>query len=162
VAETEDAVATAKAEYEVKVAELQSQIDTIVLEKEAAVSGLADFKAEAEAAVTAAAEATERAAKKTERIEKAKELSFPEDYITANADRWAALTDEVWDEHLAEWAVLAPASVNTAIPTKTALGALTAARETSATRPSNKTTQHRGLMHEVLSGMQLGFDPRSI
>jgi hypothetical protein len=163
----DDAVGAVRAELEVRIDELQAELDLTVLGKQAAIDEFANFKADKEAKEKEDEDAKGWDAKKAARTKDAIEIaSFPEDYVAANADRWTALTDEVWEERKAEWAAIAPISgsadrLGASIPKTTALGSLTAARETGQTR-TNTTTKHRALMHDVMSGMQQGFDPRSI
>src|ERR1019366_6937792 len=143
----EAAVAAAKAELEGRIDELQADLDLAVLGKQAATDEFATYKADAAAKEKEDEDAKGWDAKKAARTKDAIEIaSFPEDYVAANADRWTALTDEVWEERKAEWAAIAPVSgsadrLGTTIPATTALSA---ARETGHTR-SNTTTKHRTL-----------------
>jgi hypothetical protein len=164
-AEAAGAVEAIKAEYEAQIEALQNQLDDAVLAQQVAVDELTATKAEQEAIVQAAEEKTAMEAVLDERVAKVREVaSFTDEYIVANAERWAKLSDEAFTARLEEWAALVKESPN-AIPKKTALSA---ARETGATRPSSSTTKARALFQEVVAGESRmltggkGFDPRSI
>lgn len=164
-AEAAGAVEAIKAEYEAQIEALQNQLDDAVLAQQVAVDELTATKAEQEAIVQAAEEKTAMEAVLDERVAKVREVaSFTDEYIVANAERWAKLSDEAFTARLEEWAALVKESPN-AIPKKTALSA---ARETGATRPASSTTKARALFQEVVAGESRmltggkGFDPRSI
>lgn len=160
-AASEEALAAVKAEYETKLAELQDSLDDLELAKQAAIEELEAFKAAKEAEEKEAEEKKERDERKGKRAEEARAFGFSQDHIDKNIDRWAAMTDELWEDRKADWASLAPATAAAAetIPNQTAL---TAARETGATRP-RRTASTKGLLQDVvLGGIKSGFDPRSI
>ena len=144
-------IAEAVAGSEAKAAELQSQLDAAVLEAEAAKAehiALVTQIAETEAAATAAAEL---AARKDERLVQVKEhASFPDEYVEANADRFAAMSDEAFEAALADWkAIGVKAPIVDGIP---AVTAMTAARSTDGSNP----------LAEVLGLRAQGVDTRTI
>lgn len=111
---------------------LQAQIATIQAELEAAVQAqkvAEDAKAEtdkfwAEAIEKAEAEKV-AAARKDERLAKVREVAnFPEEFITKNADRYAAMSDDEFNARVEEWAEQARSLAEkggTPVPTATAL-----------------------------------------
>lgn len=152
--QTDAAVAAAKAELEAQISDLQAKLDTAVLEAQAAkedrdatVSYL-----EGEAAAVEAAAAI--AARKDERMAKVKEVaSFPDEYLTENADRFAAMSDEEFEKALEDWKVIAPkkaGSTDDKIPAKTAM----TAASTSTNTPSP--------LSEVMDLRFSGVDVRSV
>lgn len=147
------AVNAIKAEAEVQIEELRSALDNAVLAAQAAKDELETFKAELEAITAAETAAAEVAARREERLAQVKEVvSFPDEYLEANADRYAAMSDADFAERLAEWAAVAPKSGDDKIPATTAL---TAARE---------STNHSGMseIREVLRGSLTGSDLRNL
>lgn len=120
------AVAEATAPLTAQVTELQNSLDTAVLEAAAATT-----RAEtAETAITAAATAAEVAARSEARLElvKAAAPGFSEEFLAANAERWAAMGDEEFAARIEEYKALSPAAGAPAgggIPTTSALQATT-------------------------------------
>lgn len=108
--ETDAAVKEAVASKDAELADLRKELDETVLK-------LANAESEHSALVTylenekAAAEQREQAAaRKDSRLEKLRSVAkFPDDYLTANADRFAAMDDEEFEARCAEYAALAPA-----------------------------------------------------
>ena len=145
-------IAEAVAEVEAKASDLQSQLDAAVLEAQAAKEELAAKEAAEEAAKVAAQEAEELAARKDSRLAQVKEhASFPEEYLEANADRFAAMSDEAFEAALADWKAVAqkPASSTEEIP---AVTAMTAARSNDS----------EDVLSEVLGLRGQGVDIRTI
>lgn len=149
-------IAAVQAEADAQIADVRSQLDTAVLEAgqargefDAFRAGLAEI-AEAEAAKAVIEARTE------DRLAKVKEVaSFPDEYLSSNALRFAAMSDEDFAERLAEWASLSAKSVAPAggIPKQTAL---VAAREIT-------DNSGRGAMREVMRDFRLQhIDPRSL
>lgn len=125
--EIEAKIEAAKADSAAEVAEVRAQLDTAVLAAEKAereLEATIAYLNETAAAETAAAEA---AARKDERIAKVREAAnFPEEYLVANADRYAAMSDEDFEDRVAEWASLSPKKEGTpegGIPKTTVLTA---------------------------------------
>lgn len=153
--EAEAKIAEAKAQFEAQVSDLQAQLDTAVLEaqaakdeKDAVLTYFDQLKAEEE-------EASRIAALREERIEKVKEVaSFPDDYIAARADAWAALDEEAFEAALADWKAIASKAGVTpeVVPTTTAM---TASRDTT-NQPQG------GSLREVLNLRFQGVDTRAV
>lgn len=139
-AEVEAKVAAAKAELETQIADLQGQLDTKVLEVEEARRQFTDLEAYlTEAAAEAAAQA-EIASRREVRLSLVRDTaSFPDEYIEANADRWAAMPDEAFELLVNDWRAIgkpaAAAAVDeTTLPQKTVMVA--AREEAPKTRPA--------------------------
>lgn len=125
-------VETMKSELEARVSELEGKLDAAVLEattakeeKAAVEQAWADEKAAAEEAVAVTA-------RRDERLQKVKEVaSFPDAYLTENADRFAAMSDDDFNARLEEWTAISKPSTDpkTVIPKTTAL---TASRQEDA------------------------------
>jgi hypothetical protein len=153
--ETDARIAAVKAEAETVIAEIRSQLDTAVLEAGQAKTEFEAFKADLTAMADAESARVAMEARRDDRLARVKEVaSFPEDYLAQNADRFAAMSDEDFDERLAEYASLsskAPAPAG-GIPKQTAL---VAARET--------TDSNRSVIKDVFAGIaNHSFDPRSL
>lgn len=87
-------IAEAVAEVETKLAEVQRELDVKTAEAESAKVELENARAYLEAEVAKAAEAEAVEARKAERTEAIKEnANYSDEYIAANADRWAAMPD---------------------------------------------------------------------
>lgn len=121
----------AKAPLVAEIDSLKAELDSVVLranKAEADYTALVTLLEEAQAAADRAAEI---AARREARREAVKELSFSEDYVEANLDRWAAKSDEDFAELLDGWEAVtsakkeeAPAPAATeSIPTTTAMKA---------------------------------------
>lgn len=153
--EVESKVEAAKAEVEAEIAELRTKLDTAVLEAQAAKAELESVKTYlAEAADLAVLDA-EIAARRDERLAKVKEVaSFPEDYLEANADRFAAMSDEDFEGKIAEWAMLSPKVPTGEIPAKTAL---TGSREVASSNDKGNS-----LVKSVFRDILGGLDPRTL
>lgn len=106
----ETKVADVKAEMEAVVADLQAKLDTAVLEAETAKTAHEELVATIAATEAAEVAKVEMEARKEERLAKVREVaSFPEEYLTENADRFAAMSDETFTAAVEDWAAIAPA-----------------------------------------------------
>jgi hypothetical protein len=122
--EVDAAVSQVKAEAAEQIADLQRQLDDKVLEA-------ANVTAEKDAIITwldseaSAAEQTKVVeARREERLTKVKEVaSFPEEYLTANADRFAAMSDEDFQVALDGWAAISGKNTGGTLPPTTGLHA---------------------------------------
>lgn len=104
--EVDTRVAEAKAEADARVAELQGQLESAVLEAEAAKNELANLTAYLESEKEAAELAELYEAIKADRKAKIAEVaSFPEDFLEANLDRWCAEDEEAFAARLEEWKI---------------------------------------------------------
>jgi hypothetical protein len=125
--EVEQVKAQLKAEHDTAIADLQGQLDNKVLEATAASTELTAIKAWLETEAAAIETAKVVGARKAERLDKVKAVAtFPEEYLAANADRFAAMADEDFQVALDGWAAIASASTgtgSTTVPNKTALHA---------------------------------------
>lgn len=153
LAEAEAANKTA--ELETQVTELQAQLDAIVVEKaqiEEAKAAVEKFWADAivEHENTVVADA-----RKDERLDKLKEVS-PEGahaYLEANADRFAAMSDDDFAARIEEYTTIAAKDDGTPIPTTTAL---TAARESAGGKAAGSMLSELPNLRTALS------DPRTL
>lgn len=147
-------LAEVKAENDAKVADLQASLDTAILEASTAKTELQETVAYLEAENAAKVEAEAASARKDERVSKVKEVaSFPDEYLEANADRFAAMSDETFEAALADWAVVSkPGKSKDALPAATAMTA-------SASR-SNSNDDN--VLTEVLGLRGAGVDVRTI
>lgn len=150
------AVAEATAPLSTEIADLQSKLDEAVLARQAAEEAKTNLENWWAEQITAHQEAEAAAARKDERVAKVKEAaSFPDEYLEANADRFAAMSDEDFEARLEEWRTIAPAPASTQIPGDTAL---TAAREGAAGGSTNK-----GSMLSELGSLRHSLtDPRTL
>lgn len=102
--EVDDRVAAAQAEGEIKVAEIQAELDKAMNE-----AGTA--REELESTLQYFADLQELAelnelyeARKLDRKTRVSEVaSFSDDYVEANIDRWAAMADEDFEATIADW-----------------------------------------------------------
>jgi hypothetical protein len=118
------AVDQAVAEKVAELAELQTKLDAATLEaatEKKAREDLEAFLENAKAEATAKAEADARKDARIEEV-KAAELAFSDEWLDANADRLAAMSDEDWTAQLDSWKVLAN-KASDEIPTTTSLQA---------------------------------------
>lgn len=152
--ETDSKIAAAKAESESKVTDLQTQLDAKVLEAEAAKTESEKFVAWLEGEKTAAEEAATFASRKDERIAQVKEVaSFPDEYLEANGDRFAAMSDEAFTAAIEGWKVLGvkPAGdKKDEVPSATAMVA------------SRSNDNNKSVLSEVLGLRFQGVDVRQI
>lgn len=136
-----EAVAEAVGPLTAQVAELQTQLDTATLEA-------AGEKARADslqAAVEKAATDAEIASRKDDRLAKVKEAApgFKDEYLTANADRWAAMEDAEFATRLDEYrAASNGAPAGDALPTTSALQATTGDQGRTGAATGSKSAVH--------------------
>lgn len=136
----ETADLTAKVEtLESQVSELQSKLDIAESAKVAAEQAAADEKAAHEAFKTEVDEREQAAARKGDRLKKAKEVAshlgegfFDEESRVA---RIVAMSDETFESYIGDLAATAPASPasTTAVPRETAMAGATAATPSTTT-----------------------------
>ena len=151
--EIEARVAAATAEAAAEVEALRAQLDVAVLERQAAIDELSTFKAELEALEAAEEEAKTVAARREERLAQVKEVaSFTDEYLEANADRFAAMSDEDFEARLAEYAAISKPSGG--IPKTTAL--------TSAREVASDNNNSRSIVGDFMRGTLTGIDPRTL
>lgn len=151
VAQTATRIAEEKAPLEAKITELQTALDAAVLEAAAEKARADAFDAEK----AAAAEAATLEARKDERLAKVKEVAnFPDEYLTANADRFVAMSDEDFEARLEDYRQIAAKATGTeGIPGTTAL---LATRETAA---GSKSTS---AVSDLFAMRRQGIDPRTL
>lgn len=124
----ETKVAEVTAAMDAAIAEVQAKLDTAVLEAETAKTAHDEIVAFLDAAVADTAAKVEMEARKEERLAKVREVaSFPEEYLTENADRFAAMSDEAFTAAVEDWAAIAPqksaSGTKEELPKKTAMSA---------------------------------------
>ncbi len=143
------AVAEAKTPLETQISELQAKLDAAVLEAEAE-----KIKAEAlEQEKIDAALAAEIEDRKSDRLEQVKAVAqFPEEYLTENADRFAAMSDEDFTARLDEYKQIAAKAPVTGLPATTRV---LAARQTAS------TPEPTSVVRELFEMLQSGADPRT-
>lgn len=147
------AVAEATATKDTEISTLQQQLDTATAERTAVESKLTETETFWTDAITAQQAAVELAQRREKRMAEAKAAGvFDEDYLTKNADRFAAMSDDDFAARLDEWRLIAAKSGSgTSQPVQTALVA-------SAT---NETPSQSGL--SLIPEMRLsGVDPRTL
>lgn len=133
----ETRIAEARAEGEAKVAELQAALDAKAIEAQAEKERADKLETEKTEVATKA----EADARRDERVAKAKEVAgFNDDYLIANGDRFAAMSDEEFATAVEGWTEARTAALATATtdPSKVPVTtALTATRESdSANAPT--------------------------
>lgn len=150
--EIETRIAAAKLELETRITELQGELDSSVLktsEAERQYVELVDFLASEQ---NAQAEAAEMALRKEARLSIVKEVaSFPDEYVTANADRWSQLDDEGFEALVNDWKAIAgsrPVEVSS-LPKVSSMNA-------------NRTEQPKSVLAEVLAWNNQGLDPTTL
>jgi DNA repair exonuclease SbcCD ATPase subunit len=131
VSETESKVAEVKAEAAAELAELQtkldgiqSQLDEKVLEATAEKNRADGMLSWLEGEAKAAEEREAAAARMDERLAQVKAAAeFPEDYLDANKERFAAMSDEDFALAVEGWKTISgkPSSTDGKIPAETAM-----------------------------------------
>lgn len=154
--EWETKIADLKVETDAKVADLQAQLDGKVIEAQASKTAHDELVAfldsekertELEAAVNA---------RKEERVKAVAEAAtFPEEYLTANTERWATMDDEAFEALLADYKSVSAKSGETTTTTVPTTTALHATRETTTTGAASAARELIALRNE-------GVDPRQI
>lgn len=118
------AVAAAVTEKDTQITELQTQLDTATAARTTAESKLTEAEQFWTEAIAAHQEAVAIAARRDERVSQASELGvFNDEYITKNADRFAAMSDDDFAARLDEWRLIAKDVKPTGIPDRTAMSA---------------------------------------
>jgi fibronectin type 3 domain-containing protein len=106
--EIEQRHAKEKAELESKISEIQAQLDSAVLKAAEAEKQHTELVAFLEAEQAKADAAAEIARRREDRLAVVKQVaSFPDEYMEANADRWAALADEDFAALTEDWKAIA-------------------------------------------------------
>lgn len=154
VQETEvgKAVAEAVATEAARTAELQTQLDKAEAARTAAENRLAETEQFWTQAIAEHQAAAELESRREQRIAQATDAGvFAEDYVLANADRFAAMSDEDFNARLAEWALIASKAPATTTPATTAL--------TASKTESTATASQLGLLGELTTRR---IDPRAL
>lgn len=150
----EERIAKEKAELETRIADIQSQLDSAVLEASEAKKTHDEMVAFLTSEVTKQEEAVELAKRKDERLTVVREVaSFPDEYVDANADRWAALSDEDFEALTSDWKAIAnkgDGSDDTTLPNATAM---------VASRQEGKTSS---ALKDIFDLTLAGFDPKTL
>jgi hypothetical protein len=110
---TDAKVTEATSELTARVAALQAELDATTVEAAShkeAHDQLVAMLDEAKAAETAAADKDARKAARIAQVTAAEGLTLPDEFIAANADRWADLSDEAFTAQLTEWVEIAKAA----------------------------------------------------
>lgn len=150
--EIDKAVADVKAESEAAVKELQEKLDAAVLEVQTEKKAREDLEGSIAAEKQAAEEAAALEARKEQRLVQVKEVaSFPDDYLTANAERWAKLPDDEFAKLIEDWKVIA--SKTDATPPATT--AMTASREEGGNQPRSALSTLREIRSELVGPKSL-------
>jgi uncharacterized coiled-coil protein SlyX len=109
--EVGQAVAAAVADKDTQITDLQTQLDAAVAGRTAAESKLTEAEQFWTDAIAAHEEAVATAARKETRIGQAKDIGvFNDDYIVANADRFAQMSDDDFAARIEEWKLIAAAA----------------------------------------------------
>lgn len=160
-AELETKIAEAKTPLEEQVADLQGQLDAAVLETQTAKDELTNTLSYLESAKADEEAEVEFTRLREERITQVREAaSFTEDYVEANADRWAHMDAESFDAALDEWKMIstkpsiAAQVIDPKVPAETAMR--------GATVGEKAKPEGMALMRQVLDGTLRGNDPRKV
>jgi hypothetical protein len=147
------AVTEAVAAETARTAELQTQLDAAEAARTAAENRLAETEQFWTNAIADHETTAALAARREQRVTRASEAGvFTDEYITSNADRFAAMADEDFDARLAEWALIAAQSTSPAVtPARTAL--------TASQTDSRATNSNLALLGEFTSRR---VDPRAL
>lgn len=154
----DEATAALKTELD----ELKTNLDVAVAESTASkdeltntISYLEGVKTEAEALVALAAARDERVAKVAE------VATFPEDHVTANADRWALMAEEDFDAMIASFKV-ATASAGKKPPVKADEKIPTGTVMTASLGGKSSSEDGLDLLRESQNEFLLGRDNRNV
>lgn len=155
VSEFESKVAQAQADADAKVEEIQAQLDAKVIEAEAAKTAfeeLTTFLTTESARIDAEAAASARSEERVKAVAEA--ATFPDEYLTANTDRWASMDDAAFESLLADYKSMGEktAAGDKGIPKGTALQAT---RETKGNGAASAAI-------EVMRLRGTGSDPRTL
>ena len=144
-----------------QVEELRTQLDVVVLEKQAAVDALAAVETKAAELVAAAEAEKQLGARRDERLKRVTEVAnFPQDHLDGNADRWAAMDEDDFSKLLHEYASLTGAPRKDVIPKGTAQMALHAGRETASAGDSDGVTLYKNVVGAGVIDSRM--DPRTL
>ena len=158
MSETQESFAKEKEALEARIEELQVQLDKAVLETEQAKTDGESVLAFLTQAKADEEEAEQKEAKKNDRKEKMKKYAFQDEYVEANAERWAAMSDEQFDAYLADLESSGARKSEDTESTEEEIPAETAMTATAAdTKKANS-----GLLQEVLSMKLRGIDPNTV
>lgn len=160
--ELEEKIAEAKKELEEQIAALQTELDAAKIAQAAAEtkateaeSQYADLTTYLEATQAEADAAAELEAKKAERVEAVKEAaSFDDEYLAANADRWASMDEELFTATLEDYKGLVAKAGTPAPKKETVLPSGTVLETASADGAKTSALSHIAELREV------GYDPR--
>ena len=149
-------IAEATAAKDAEISALQEQLDAATAARTAAETKLSETEQYWSEAIAAAEEAATVAARRIERVDAAKAAGvFDDAYLEANADRFAAMSDEDFAARLDEWRLIASKSRDTDTR-KPATTALTA----TATQP---TKSDPTVSLSVISELRKArIDPRTL
>jgi predicted ribosome quality control (RQC) complex YloA/Tae2 family protein len=153
-AAVEERIAKERAELEQKVAEVQSQLDSAVLEAAEAKKVADETVAYLQAVKAEEEQATEIAKRKEDRLTMVREVaSFPDEYIEANADRWAALADEDFEALTNDWKAIATKGGDSSESSLPGASAMVASRQDG--KPSSA-------VKDIFDLTLNGFDPKTL
>lgn len=144
-------VAEATKEADEKIAALQAELDTAVLEAQAANQAKDEILAWLEAEAKSAEEKAALESRRDERLTKVREIFSDETYIEKNADRFVAMDEETFEAALEDWRAVAPQKTEGTIPVKTAM---VASRE--------DTSSEKNALREVMGLRFKGIDTRNV
>ena len=150
--EVEARIAAAVAEVEVKLVELQSELDKAELRASEALKERDDIVAFLESEAQAAANAAALEIKRSERRDAIKEVaSFSDDYIEANIDRWVAMEEDAFSAVLEDWKAIA---IKAKAEDKVEVDVLSASAETAMqnTRSEDAVSDVKTLLGSVFGG----------
>lgn len=152
------AIAEAKAAADAQIAELQASLDAKVLEAKAASDALAARNAEIEAEKETARLAAEATARQEARVaEVAAIVEFPEEHVTASAERWGAMSDADWATQIGEFKAIA---ARIPAPGGVRRTAMTAAADTRPAGAAGRVASSE--LSEVLALRDQGINVRSV
>lgn len=150
------AVAEATEAKDAEISRLQQAVDAAEAARTAAENKLSETEQFWTDSIAAQEAAVELAARKGQRVAEASEAGvFSEDYITENADRFAAMSDEDFKARMEEWRLIAAKAGDTPAPPAPARTALVAAAQPSHP-DANKVLSYIGELN------QRRVDPRTL
>ncbi|MGE3468193.1 MAG: hypothetical protein AB7J13_14845 [Pyrinomonadaceae bacterium] len=153
--EVEGRIAAAKAELETRITDLQGELDSSVLKVSEAERRYDELVAFLDSERVAQEAAAELAARKDERLVLVKEVaSFPDEYVAANADRWAGLADEEFEALVNDWKAISVARKDA--------GDITELPRQTSMQANRSDGGSKSVMSEVLEWTLQGHDPRTL
>jgi len=158
-AEIEAKIEEAKTPLQDEITELQAKLDAQVLETEAAKTEHTELVSLLETSEADRVAAEELASRRDERVALVKEVaSFPEEHITANADRWASMDQAMFEAALEDWKLIGAKAPETKVDPKVpAETAMLGGGEKKA--PADEGF---AAVREVMNMSIRGFDPRTV